>query len=72
MIVNIKVVAGAKKNLIKKENDYLKAYVNAPAIEGRANKALVELLSRYFGIKKDKISIIRGLHSSRKSVEIKE
>ena len=72
MIANIKVIAGAKKNLIKKENDYLKVYVNSPAVEGKANKALVELLSEYFRVKKDKISIIKGLHSSRKSVEIKE
>lgn len=72
MIVNIKVVAGAKKNLIKKENDYLKAYISSPAIEGKANKALVELLSEYFRVKKEKISIIKGLNSSRKSVEIKE
>lgn len=72
MIVNIKVVAGAKKNLIKKENDYLKVYVSSPAVEGKANKALVELFSEYFGVKKAKISIVKGLHSSRKSVEIKE
>lgn len=72
MIVNIKVIAGAKKNLIKKENDYLKVYVCSPAVEGKANKALLELLSEYFSVKKDKIYIIKGLHSSRKSVEIKE
>ncbi len=54
MIVNIKVVAGAKKNLIKKENDYLKVYVCQPAVEGKANKALLELLSEYFRVKKDK------------------
>ncbi|HOX54778.1 MAG TPA: DUF167 domain-containing protein [Candidatus Omnitrophota bacterium] len=72
MIINIKVVASAKKNLIKKENDYLKVYVSSPAVEGKANKAVLELLCEHFGVKKDKISIIKGLHSSRKSVEIKE
>ncbi|MDD2654005.1 MAG: DUF167 domain-containing protein [Candidatus Omnitrophica bacterium] len=72
MIINIKVVASAKKNLIKKENDYLKVYVSSPAVEGKANKAVLELLCKHFGVKKDKIFIIKGLRSSRKSVEIKE
>ncbi|MBM3252115.1 MAG: DUF167 domain-containing protein [Candidatus Omnitrophica bacterium] len=71
MKINIKVIAGAKKNLVKKENDYLKVYVSAPAIEGKANKAVISLLAEHFGVKNSQISILRGLHSSRKVVEIK-
>lgn len=71
MILNIKVIAGAKKDLVKKENDILKVYIHQPAVQGKANKALVEVLSEYFQVKKSQISILKGQHSSRKLVEIK-
>jgi uncharacterized protein (TIGR00251 family) len=71
MKINIKVIAGAKKNLIKKENDSYKVYVRTPATEGRANKAVISLLAEYLGVKTNQISLLSGLHSARKVVEIK-
>ena len=72
MMIDVKVIAGAKKNLIKKENDIFKIYVTQPAIQGKANKALIKLLSEHLAVRKDNISIARGKHSSRKLVEIKQ
>ena len=71
MKIDIKVIAGAKKNLIKKENDYYKVYVSAPATEGKANKAVISLLAKHFNTKKSQVSITRGHHCPRKVVEIK-
>jgi uncharacterized protein YggU (UPF0235/DUF167 family) len=39
---------------------------------GKANKELVEGLASYFEVSKDKVSIISGLTSTKKLVEIQE
>ena len=71
MVINIKTVPGAKKNFIKEEAGGYKVYLTAPAVEGKANQALVEFLADYFGVKKRDIEIIKGLKSRHKTVSIK-
>ncbi|MDP8264763.1 MAG: DUF167 domain-containing protein [Candidatus Aceula lacicola] len=70
MRINIKVIASAKKNLIKEEGDILKVYLNAPAADGKANKALLAFLAKYFKVSKGKIEIIKGLKSRNKTIMI--
>ena len=41
--------------------------VPAPAQNGKANEALVEILAGYFGVPKSTITILRG-HSARKKL----
>ena len=48
----------------------LRARVAAPATEGRANDALVELLAVAFGVPRSAVRIVRGHRSRRKLVEI--
>ena len=68
--INIKVIANARKVLVKEEAGNLKVYVAAPAVEGKANKAVIELLANYFGIKKGQIEITKGLQSKNKTINI--
>lgn len=68
--LNIKVVPNAKRNKLVEEPGRLKVYLTAPAVEGKANSALIEFLAEHFNTKKSKISIIRGLTSREKVVEI--
>ena len=70
MIIDIKTIPGAKKNLLKQEAGIYKVYLTARAVEGKANKALVEYLADYFGVKKRQIEIIKGLKSRNKTVNI--
>ena len=42
MILEIKVITNAGKNEIKKEGDKYKVYITAPAVDGKANKKLIE------------------------------
>ena len=70
MKINVKVVANAKKNSIKEENGCLKIYLTAPAVEGKANKALIDFLAVHFVVKKGQIEIIKGLKSKNKTVNI--
>ncbi|MBI4404871.1 MAG: DUF167 domain-containing protein [Deltaproteobacteria bacterium] len=46
------------------------ARVNAPATEGKANTALVELLKEHFKVPKSAVRIVHGEHGRKKLVEI--
>ena len=69
MKLEIKVIPGAKKALLK-EDGVFKVYLTAPAIEGRANEALVDFLADHFGVKRSGIEIVKGLKSRHKIVSI--
>ena len=66
----VKVIPNAKRNKLVEEPGRLKVYLTAPAVEGKANQALIEFLAEHFKVKKNSISIIRGLTSREKVVEI--
>lgn len=44
--------------------------VDGPAEDGRANTALIELLADHFRVPKRAVSIVRGVTSRRKLVEM--
>ncbi len=44
--------------------------VNAPAIEGKANEAVIKALADYFSVSKSSVKIVRGTKGKRKVVEI--
>ena len=46
------------------------ASVQAPARQGKANEALIELLASYFSTSKSSVRIIRGQTSRKKLIEI--
>jgi len=48
----------------------LKVKLTAPPVDGEANKKLIELLSKEFGVAKSKVKIVKGEASRRKVVEI--
>ena len=70
MVLNIRVSTQASRNLVKEEGLGLKVYLTKPAREGLANDQLIELLARYFKVKKYQITIIKGEHSKNKLVRI--
>lgn len=70
MKLNIRVITKAKQQKVVKEENGLKVYLNAPPVDGKANKALIELLAEYFKIKKNKIKIVKGLKSRDKIIEL--
>lgn len=50
--------------------EMLHVYVNAPPLEGKANKAVIEALAKFFGTKKGKIYLVHGEKSKNKVFEI--
>lgn len=67
----IKVSAGAKTNSIEFIDEFIKIRIMAQAIEGKANKAIIEFLAKTLKHPKSKISILNGEKSSIKTIEIK-
>ena len=66
----IKVVANSKINLIDFCEEFIKVKIMARAIEGKANKAIIEYLSEILDVTKSKIKIISGEKSSIKTIQI--
>lgn len=72
MIISVRVIPNASKNEIVSMEPDFKVKVNAPPEKGKANKAVIELLSKYFGVKKSQITIIAGEKSRTKTISIGE
>ena len=71
MQIEIKVIPNAKRTeLVKTETGY-KARLQAPPVDGKANEALIELLSKEFGVPKRDVEIAKGQTSRNKTVVIK-
>ncbi len=72
MKIDVKVIPAAKKSLIKQEGNLWKIYLSAPAIDGKANKALIALLATHFNVRKGQIEITKGLKLRHKTINIKD
>jgi uncharacterized protein (TIGR00251 family) len=68
--ITVKVVPNARKAQVKEEQGRLKVWVTAPAVEGKANAALIETLAEHFKVRKSAIAIVRGETSREKVVDI--
>jgi len=66
----IKVVANSKNNSIEFCDEFIKIKIKERAIEGRANKAIIEYLSDILPYSKSQISILNGEKSSIKTIQI--
>ncbi len=72
-MTNISVIAhpGAKKNeVLRFVGGVWHIKVAAPPIEGKANKELVEFLSKILGVSKSRISVDKGVTARRKLITI--
>ena len=71
MKLTIKVQAGARQENVETLSDgTLKVKVRAPAVDGRANARVLELLSVHFKCSISALQILRGQKSTRKLIEI--
>ena len=68
LVVKVKIVPNSSKNDIILEEEFIKVKITAQPIENKANKALVEFLSKSFKIPKTNIEIIKGDLSKEKTI----
>jgi|UniRef100_A0A7C5WZH6 Uncharacterized conserved protein, COG1872 len=71
MLIKVKAKPRSKEEYVKKlgEDLYEVAVKEAPE-KGRANTRIVELLSMYFGVKKDRIKLVAGETSKSKLFQV--
>ena len=70
-LIRIKLLPKSSRNqVVGREGDHFKVKVTAPPVEGRANKALIDLLAKKLGVPKSHFEIISGKSSRLKSVRI--
>jgi uncharacterized protein len=70
MKISVKVIPGAGRDEWKDEGQAAKVYLNAPAVDGKANAALIRFLAGHFGVKVSQVEIIKGLKSRHKVINI--
>lgn len=78
--MKISVIAhpGAKKNVVKQEQDILTGrdvyhvYTFSQPVNGDANNSIMVLLAEFFGVKKYQMRLVSGQKSKQKIIEIVE
>ena len=70
IIISVKVVPNSSKNSISDEGDYLKIKLTAPPVDNKANKALIEYLSKLLKTPKTSIILKSGETSKNKIFEL--
>ena len=68
LIIKVKIVPNSSKNDIILEEEFIKVKVTAQPIENKANKALIEYLSKRFKVPKTNIEILKGDTSKEKTI----
>lgn len=71
--MRITIIAHPNSKKPRVEEDLLgtlRIYVNAPPLEGRANKAIIKVLAKYFKVRKSRVLFISGTKSKTKTFEI--
>lgn len=70
VLLKIRISPNASKNQIMFDGDIIKLKVTAQPIENKANKAVVEYLSKLLKVPKTSISIVKGDTSKDKTLFI--
>jgi len=71
IVFEVRIQPKSAKNEIKGLIGHaLKVKVTSPPIEGRANKACIDLIAKEFSVRRSHVEIIRGHKSRTKTVRI--
>jgi uncharacterized protein (TIGR00251 family) len=69
--LKVRVIPNARKTeFTGYRDDELILRLNAPAVEGKANKAALEFVSDYFGVARSAVVLLRGERSRHKIFQI--
>ena len=71
LLLKIKIVPNSSKNDIIFEDEFIKIKITAQPIENKANKALIEYLSKTLKLPKSNIELVKGETSKEKTLFIK-
>lgn len=69
--IALKVKAGSKRESAALEAEWLKVSVQAPAVDGKANAAVIALLADRLALPRAAIEILRGEKDTKKVVLVR-
>jgi uncharacterized protein (TIGR00251 family) len=68
-VLLVRVVPNASRSEVAEiATDMIRIRLKAPAVEGKANKALVEVLADSLGVRARQVTIVGGEHARQKRV----
>ncbi|MGA1975538.1 MAG: DUF167 domain-containing protein [Conexivisphaerales archaeon] len=71
MLIAVHVSTNAREaNVVRIGENIFEVKVDERAVEGRANKRLVEILAKHFKVPKSRIRLVSGARSRDKVIEI--
>jgi uncharacterized protein (TIGR00251 family) len=70
MRVSVEAHPNARTDRVEFADGLLRVWVRAPAIDGRANKAIERLLAKALALRPRQVQIVSGATSRHKTVEI--
>lgn len=73
MIITAKVFPNAKISKVEEQTNapyQFKIRVNVPAVDGKANAAVIKILAKFFCVKERDVEILSGALNSYKTIRI--
>ncbi len=70
-LLNLRISPNACKNEFLADSSGIKVKITAQPVDGKANKALIEYLSKFLKIPKSSFEIVKGETSKDKTILIK-
>ncbi|KYZ77231.1 hypothetical protein AXX12_03610 [Anaerosporomusa subterranea] len=71
VVITVKVQPRSSRNrIVKDTSDSIKAYLNAPPVDGAANHACLALLSELLRVPKSNVLLVSGYKSRTKAIKI--
>lgn len=71
LVLEVYAKPGAKRSEVAGiHGDAVRVRIAAPALEGKANAALLAFLAEIFGVPRKNVTLIRGTRGRRKTVRI--
>ncbi len=69
-VLELRVTPKASRNEIREEEGQIRVYVTTVPENGKANEAVVKLLSKALGVPKSRLTLVRGATSRDKAFRI--
>ncbi|WP_353473336.1 DUF167 domain-containing protein [Salipiger sp. H15] len=71
-VLELRVTPRASRNEIREEEGQIRVYVTTVPENGKANEAVVKLLSKALGVPKSRLTLVRGATSRDKAFRVEE
>lgn len=69
-VLELRVTPKASRNEIREEEGQMRVYVTTVPENGKANEAVIKLLSKALGVPKSRLTLIRGATSRDKAFRV--